>query len=286
MSKLKNKIFYTIFIILTTFSLTILFIFNYQDYSRTRIKIADSIHRMDTENMPKNNFPNEAKRFMDSNIYTIILNNDEIASIVSHRVDENISSEIKKEAKTIVKKANKNTNYIGNLYTEKYSYFYHDNIITLVDHVEDTRKLLVSLIVSITLFIVTELISFIIANMISRWITKPVQESFEKQRYFIADASHELKTPLAVIMASSESITETKNNKKFLENIKNESNRMNNLILKLLTLAKTENGDNKTYESIDLSKTIQKHVFSMESLLFEKNIKLVIILIKTLIINA
>ena len=236
--------------------------------------------------MPKNNFPNEAKRFMDSNIYTIILNNDEIASIVSHRVDENISSEIKKEAKTIVKKANKNTNYIGNLYTEKYSYFYHDNIITLVDHVEDTRKLLVSLIVSITLFIVTELISFIIANMISRWITKPVQESFEKQRYFIADASHELKTPLAVIMASSESITETKNNKKFLENIKNESNRMNNLILKLLTLAKTENGDNKTYESIDLSKTIQKHVFSMESLLFEKNIKLVIILIKTLIINA
>ncbi|MBR2833686.1 MAG: HAMP domain-containing histidine kinase [Bacilli bacterium] len=274
MSKLKNKIFYTIFIILTTFSLTILFIFNYQDYSRTRIKIADSIHRMDTENMPKNNFPNEAKRFMDSNIYTIILNNDEIASIVSHRVDENISSEIKKEAKTIVKKANKNTNYIGNLYTEKYSYFYHDNIITLVDHVEDTRKLLVSLIVSITLFIVTELISFIIANMISRWITKPVQESFEKQRYFIADASHELKTPLAVIMASSESITETKNNKKFLENIKNESNRMNNLILKLLTLAKTENGDNKTYESIDLSKTIQKHVFSMESLLFEKNIKL------------
>ena len=274
MNKLKNKIFYTIFIILTLFSLTILFIFNYQDYKRTKMKIEDNIYKMNAEEIPKNNTPNEPKRFMDSNIYTIALNHNEIISITSHRVDEEISDEVKKEASKITNTTNDNTDYIGNLYTEKYSYSYHDNTITLVDHSEDTNKLLSTLTLSILLFIITEIISFIIASIISKWITKPVEESFKKQKDFIADASHELKTPLAVIMASSESITENKNNKKFLENIKNESNRMNNLIQKLLTLAKTENSSSQIYENTNLSKTIQKQVLSMESLLFEKNIKL------------
>jgi len=229
---------------------------------------------MNSENIPKNNAPNEPKRFIDSNIYTITLNNNEIISIISHRIDEEISDEIKNKANKITKNINENTNYMGNLYTEKYSYSYHDNIITLVDHSDDTNKLLSTLTLSILLFITTEIISFIIASIISGWITKPALESFNKQKDFIADASHELKTPLAVIMASSESIAENKNNKKFLENIKNEANRMNTLIQKLLTLAKTENNNHKTYENINLSKTTQKQILSMESLFFEKNIKL------------
>ena len=274
MKKLKNKIFCTIFIILTILSLTILFIFNYQDYNRTKMKIADNVYRMSMEEMSENNIQETQKRFMDSNIYTVVLNQNEVVLIISHNLDETVSNKIKKEASKIAKKTNKKTTYIGNLYTKKYSYTYQNNIITLIDHSDDTNKLLSALTLSILLFMITEIISFIIASIISKWITEPVEESFNKQKDFIADASHELKTPLAVIIASSESIAENKNNKKYLENIKNESNRMNNLIQKLLTLAKMENKNHIIYESIDLSKTIQKQVFSMESLLFEKNIKL------------
>ncbi|MBQ9011170.1 MAG: HAMP domain-containing histidine kinase, partial [Bacilli bacterium] len=285
--KLKTKTFLSILIILTFFQVTVLFIFNYQNYQDTKENILQNINRMYPE-MPNNeklenkdNFTEghieteEPKRFIDATIYTIKLDqNNNIINIISHTMAGEVNTNIKQIANNIIATKGQNTLHIGNLYFEKYSYNYKEDTIIIIDNTKETQKLLSSLQTSIILFILLEIIIIVISNIISKWITKPVIESFNKQKQFIADASHELKTPLAVIMASSESINETKTNQKYLNNIKLESERMNSLIKNLLTLAKTENIKTEIGAEINLSKVVEKQTSTMESLMYEKNIKL------------
>ena len=109
----------------------------------------------------------------------------------------------------------------------------------------------------------------------TKWITKPALESFNKQKDFIADASHELKTPLAVIMASSDELKTDKKNAKYVENIKYESERMNTLITSLLDLSKLENGVSKdSYKNENISKIVEKTCLTFESVAFENNISI------------
>ena len=60
------------------------------------------------------------------------------------------------------------------------------------------------LLISLSLFILLEVIVYLVSTVLTNWIIKQVISSFDKQKEFIADDSHELKTPLSVIMASSE----------------------------------------------------------------------------------
>ena len=127
---------------------------------------------------------------------------------------------------------------------------------------------------SIFIFVLLEIVIIVVSIKITSWIIKPVIETFNKQKQFIADASHELKTPIAVIMANSEALEKEPNEKKWLNNIKSESERMNELITNLLDLAKLENGKNKEiYNVEDLSKIAEMSVLTFESLMFENKIK-------------
>lgn len=114
-----------------------------------------------------------------------------------------------------------------------------------------------NLFMSVLVFGVVAVVLYFVVKKITEWIVKPAEVAFGKQRDFIADASHELKTPLSVITASSEAIKPTKTNKKYLDNIKAESSRMNTLIAKLLTLASTENAENDQLSEGNLSKTVE-----------------------------
>lgn len=143
---------------------------------------------------------------------------------------------------------------------------------TIVDNIVINQRLSKLFINSVIIFICLEVVVVFTASKLTKWITTPVDEAFIKQKNFIADASHELKTPLAVIMASSEAYEKDKN-LKWIKNIQNESERMNKLILSLLDLAKSEN-INKELSNINLSKVVNKSVLTFESLIYEKNIKL------------
>ncbi|MDO5427251.1 MAG: HAMP domain-containing sensor histidine kinase [Coriobacteriia bacterium] len=90
----------------------------------------------------------------------------------------------------------------------------------------------------------------------------------------MADASHELKTPLSVVMASADAISPTAKNKKYLENIKEESSRMNSLIAKLLDLASTEKTDENYLTEGNLSKTVELTALTFEAKALEKNRKI------------
>lgn len=286
MEKLKNKVFTVIFVILTIFLISILLIFNYQNYSQEVSSVKDNLMRMDN-NAPQNNIektqnneqPNTEvppQIFMDSTVYTVLLDeNGNIKDVINHTTETVSDETIKEIAENILKNEQQNIK-IGNLYKDKYSYTYskdHTSLI-IIDNTETNEKLMKQLRTTIIIFLILEFIIIVLSEKITTWITKPVQETFNKQKQFVADASHELKTPLAVIMASSEALEKEPEEKKWLENIKSESERMNNLVTNLLDLAKSESGVKDQYSNEDLSKIVEKAVLTFESLSYEKDIKL------------
>lgn len=119
------------------------------------------------------------------------------------------------------------------------------------------------------------IIIYLISKKVSELIVKPVEETLEKQKQFISDASHELKTPLAVIEANSDVLENEIGENKWLKYIQNETKSMDKLINELLLLAKTENIEEiKSYEQINISKETEISIAMFESMAYEKQVKI------------
>ena len=108
------------------------------------------------------------------------------------------------------------------------------------------------------------------AYWLIRRMVKPVDEAMEKQKQFVWDASHELKTPLAVISANAEALAGEVGGSKSLEYIQSEVQRTDRLIQSLLTLARMEKGTVKAeHQRFDLSRTLLSVALPFESAVFE-----------------
>lgn len=289
MKKLKNKVFLTIFLILTISIISIITIFNIQNYIKQKEKITNNLNMAYNNAIPKPRNNQEPKKdieikepidenikFMDSIIYTVLLDdNNSIKDIINHSSNSLDTEKITSLATSILNKKNIKEKYIGNLYTSTYSYTYiKNNSLTIFDN-KDVRSNLLSLLkTSILIFTFLEVFVFIISKKITTWIIVPVKNSFDKQKRFIADASHELKTPLSVILASSEMLSKNPNELKWLNNIKEEASRMNLLINDLLTLASTEEVKTYNFSLGNLSKLVELSTLTFEGIAFEKNINI------------
>lgn len=299
MKKLKNKIFYTIFSILTISTLSFIIVFNFQNYLEKKNSINNSLN-VSTQN-GRNNVNDEEKnppdkplndlekdkkepvknidentKFMDYVVYTVLLDDeDKIKDIINHSNNNVDDSSIREIAAKILESKNIKERYIGCLYFENYSYSYiKGDSLVILDNNNIKSSLILSLEISTFIFVILEILIIVISNIITNWIIKPVKESFEKQKEFIADASHELKTPLSVIMASSDALEKSPNEKKWLKNIKSESDRMNLLITNLLDLASSEKKETFNMQNANLSKIVELSVLTFEGRAFEHKVKL------------
>lgn len=288
--KLSNKIFYTLVLILSISILTVVGIFNIKNYFEQKKSINNSLNismtkkdrkvippiKKDAATHNTEDMQNRNIKFMDLVIYTILLDdNNKILEVINHSNNETSSEKINSIARRILSNKKIKDRYIGNLYLSDYSYVYSKgNTLIILDNSKIKSSLLLSLEVSLFIFIILEILVIVLSKYLTIWIIKPVKESFAKQKQFIADASHELKTPLSVIVASSEAIDITNQNSKWLKNIEYESNRMNLLISKLLDLAKSERMEEIVLVNNNLSKTIELSLLTFEGRAFEKDIKL------------
>lgn len=145
--------------------------------------------------------------------------------------------------------------------------------------ITDSSRTLTQLLITFTLVGVGMLIVlFGVSIYFANRSIRPIEESWSKQKQFVADASHELKTPLAIISANTEALLlngeETvKSQEKWIGYIRSETGRMAKMIGDMLYLAKVEDA----YEEqapFDLSHTILDIIASMEAAIFEKGIKL------------
>lgn len=281
MEKLKEKTFYTIFLIISLFLIIIIVFFNAKNYQKEYEGIKNNLTRIniminDTpKKTPNNNYINN-KIIMDYNVYTFILNhNNTIVDKISHS-EINIDSNKVIEANKIITNNNDSKLSINCLYFSDISYNYkYGKSLIIIDTSNIRKSLLSSLFISLIGLIIFEIIVYYICKKITKWITEPAKDAFLKQKEFIADASHELKTPLAIITLSTDCIDITKKNEKYINNIKTESERMNNLITKLLDLSISENKDNKElYTLNDLSKITTKRILVFESLAYENKVNI------------
>lgn len=130
-------------------------------------------------------------------------------------------------------------------------------------------------IITSVIFLLSIGVAFAIAGVFSSWAVRPVKLAFKNQKRFIADASHELKTPIAVISANIDVLSQEIPENKWLNFIKTENLRMGKLVQDLLYLAKNDAGK-ITLEKLpfDLRETVEGAVLPFENLCREQNKKL------------
>lgn len=122
--------------------------------------------------------------------------------------------------------------------------------------------------------LLTGLLAFLLmgagACLLAQRLVRPVQEAFDKQRQFIWDASHELKTPLAVIAANADALTGELGQSPWLTHIHSEIRRTDRLVQNLLTLAALDQAASALPAAlVDLSQTVLSVALPFESAVFE-----------------
>ena len=107
--------------------------------------------------------------------------------------------------------------------------------------------------------------------VISKRAVKPAAESYEKQRQFVTDANHELKTPLTLILSNVDIVESEIGKNEWLDDIRSEGERMGELIGQLVTLSRMdEDTTNLTLSEFDLSDMVTETVTEFEGLVAER----------------
>ena len=111
--------------------------------------------------------------------------------------------------------------------------------------------------------------------LLSGWAVRPMAKAWDMQRQFVADASHDLKTPLTVILSNSELLKQQSEaaDTPEVDRIEAAGRRMKDLVQKMLTLARMEDDPNRgAWESMDLSDMVMEGALAFEATAFEKGL--------------
>lgn len=271
--KLSQKIFFIIMISLGIIVLGIIILFailNYKNTINTSTYIMDRFMNGEVKRNINERLENEKDIPIIDGLYYVSIEDSNIIQNSNNIKDETILEYAIKVSKT-----HKDRGIIG-----KYIYKVKRTRGKQIDvmFIENEGAILqvkIILVSSIIISIISLVIIYVIAKKVSNFIVKPVEETFEKQKQFISDASHELKTPLAVIEANTDVLLNEVKDSKWLTYIQNEIDSMNTLINELLLLAKIENIDNlRDYEQFDLSKECEIIISMFESMAYEKGVVL------------
>lgn len=270
--KLRKKIFWIIQISLSVIILGIITLFTTFSYRNTITSSTMFMDRLEgreeiKENKPKDFSELKNDRYIEG-VYKVEVNNNNASSKL-----DNVNDEIKNYA---IEVSNRrfDEGYIENYIYKVRNIGINGKEVTLIESENTIKQLKATIIISIVIGILGLIIIYLIAQKISKTIVKPVEESFEKQKQFISDASHELKTPLAVIEANADVLQDKVGENKWITYIQNEVQSMDKLVNDLLVLARMEKTNTSNNQKFDLSKEVQMSVSVFESMIYEKKIKL------------
>lgn len=152
-----------------------------------------------------------------------------------------------------------------------------EKYIVLLDRSSWTSATVRQLLLSLVLFAAAAVLLGLMAYALSRRISKPVENALERQSRFIADASHELKTPVSIINANISILEREYGESKWMNYISNEGRRMAELINQLLLLCRVDyessSGDSlqrESMERIELEELLTEAYLPFDSLAYEK----------------
>lgn len=129
-------------------------------------------------------------------------------------------------------------------------------------------------IVSIFIFLLSVIVFTIISYYLSRWMIKPSEKEIKNQKIFVANISHDLKTPITIIRANADLIENEVKNKKSIKYIQQETEKLNHLVNEMLTLTRIDNTISKeNFKSFNFGDSLFDVVLPFESIAYEKGIR-------------
>lgn len=218
----------------------------------------------------KPGFDPESPKFQLSTFYTVAISYDgEILEIKNEPPTVHTNDDLERMAKNIIKdgESTGTEDNLTFLKTDKGGYIlvaFMDNTVVNESAMTLFRYTLIFGSVALVLF-------FFVSVFLARKIVNPLEESYQKQKQFISDAGHELKTPVSVVSANAELLSRELGDNQWLANIQYENERMGMLVGQLLDLARTENVTPQM-EHIDLSRLVAGEALPFESVAFERGL--------------
>ena len=217
-------------------------------------------------------FDPQSPMFQLSTFYTVAVSYDgDILEIKNEPPTVHSDDDLKKLAQSIIKE---NRQY-G---TDDNLAFYKEDkggytLVTFMDNTVVNENALTLFRYTLIFGGVALVLFFFLSVFLARKIVNPLEESYQKQKQFISDAGHELKTPVSVVSANAELLSREIGNNQWLQNIQYENERMGMLVGQLLDLARTENVTPQM-EHIDFSRLVAGEALPFESVAFEKGLVL------------
>lgn len=149
-----------------------------------------------------------------------------------------------------------------------------NTVYIFVDNKEAMQNSKQFFIVSIFIFLLSVIVFTIISYYLSRWMTKPSEKAIKNQKIFVANISHDLKTPITIIRANADLIENEVKNKKSIKYIQQETEKLNHLVNEMLTLTRIDNTISKeNFKSFNFGDSLFDVVLPFESIAYEKGIR-------------
>ena len=136
------------------------------------------------------------------------------------------------------------------------------------------------IVVLLAIWAGTMLCFFFVSVQLSKVAVRPMEEAMQREKQFVADASHDLKTPLSVILANNSILMENPDAtvgslKRWTDSTQSAAKKMQKLIGEMLTLADVERPDAPLpKENVDVASVVTKATLELESVAYEKNVTL------------
>lgn len=202
--------------------------------------------------------------------FTVYLDNND--QIVSENT-ESISSVSKEGVREYTAQALSKGSERGWILSYRYKLTDTDSGKTIVFVNGETNKSMTARLVYTVLFVLlgSFLAILLLIILISKRAVKPTAEAYEKQKQFITDANHELKTPLTLILSNVDIVESEIGENEWLEDIRGEGERMGELINQLVTLSRMDEEDsNLEAAEFNLSTVALDTASEFEGLAYEK----------------
>lgn len=138
------------------------------------------------------------------------------------------------------------------------------------------EQMLTNTTLTLTILSVVALVAiFVIVWVLSYRVVKPVADAFDKQRRFVSDASHELKTPVTIIRANAEALQSEQSGSEWADNILSQTDRLTHLVEEMLTLARLEEKQ-VVKQHVDVSTAVETASLEFETLAYERGKQLTV----------
>ncbi len=162
----------------------------------------------------------------------------------------------------------------GKISTYKYEVRQHgaERLIFFMDTSSQLQTFIMVLSISCAIALLCWIAILFLLIPFSNRVIRPILAGMEKQKQFITNAGHELKTPLAIIQSNNDASSLIHGETKYSRNIRQQTQRLNTLMTNLLTPAKLDEEIRLPVERVNISAVLQGLLASYDEILLQKGI--------------